>query len=281
VNNKIHIIKASGERQVFDEKKIYDTARRAGASEKLAEKVRDAVQKKLYPNISSDKILNYVLSYLNKKENKIASRYSLKKAIMELGPSGYSFEKYIAIILKEYGYQVKTNQFIKGHCLTYEIDVVAEKDNKVFVVECKYHNHPGLRSDSKVALYSHARFLDIEKAWKKKSGKICDPCKKLLITNTRCTSDAIKYAECVGMGIIGWHYPKKQSLEYLIEQKKLYPITCLVSLKRQARDALISNDIILTKDLLSIDLSILSNKSGIPLEKLKLFQFQAKDLQNN
>ena len=280
MNNKIHIIKASGERQVFDEKKIYDTARRAGASEKLAEKVRDAVQKKLYPNISSDKILNYILEYLNKKEKVVATRYSLKRAIMELGPSGYPFEKYIAMILKEYGYQVKTNQFIKGHCLTYEIDVLAEKGNKVFIVECKYHNRPGLRSDSKVALYSHARFLDIEKEWKKESGKICNPCKKLLITNTKCTINAIKYAECVGMGIISWHYPEKQSLEGLIEQKKLYPITCLPSLKRQSRNNLIAANIVLAKNLLDIDLKILFQKSGVSLKELKILQVEAQNLQN-
>ena len=163
IKNKIYITKASGEKEFFNEMKIYKTARRAGASKQLAEEVKTAIQKKLYPGIGSNKILDYILRYLDKKEKRVAIRYSLKRAIMELGPCGFSFEKYVAMILKEYGYQVKINQFIKGYCLTYEIDILAEKENKVYVVECKYHNFPGLRSDAKVVLYSNARFLDIKK----------------------------------------------------------------------------------------------------------------------
>jgi len=48
-----------------------------------------------------------------------------------------------------------------------------------------------------------------------------------LVTNTRCTSDAIQYAECVGLRIMSWRYPATGSLEKMIEEKRLYPATIL------------------------------------------------------
>ena len=265
------ITKASGEKELFDGAKIYRTARSAGADKNLAKDVRRMIEKKIYSDISSNKILNYILSYLNKKGKKVAVKYNLKRAIMKLGPCGYSFEKYVAMILKEYGYQAKINQFIKGYCLTYEIDILAQKDNRIFVVECKYHNSPGSRSDTKVVLYSNARFLDIKK-------QICQPCKALLVTNTKCTTSAVKYAKCAGMDIISWHYPKGKSLENLIERKKLYPITCFPSLSRDDRNKLIANNVILLKDLLNLNLKKLAQKSGISFIKLQKLKDQAENI---
>jgi len=280
-NKNIYITKASGKKELFDGRKIYRTAIRAGASNQLAKETEQEIEKKLEPNISSNKILNYALEYLKNKEKTVAIKYNLKRGIMELGPSGYPFEKYVGMILKEYGYAVQLNQQIQGHCLTYEIDVLAEKENKIFVVECKYYNRPGLRSNSKVALYTYARFLDIKKHWTEKLNKPCNPCKGLLVTNTKCTTDAIKYAKCVGMEIIGWHYPEKQGLEHLIEQKKLYPITSFPSLKKQIKDQLISNDVILIKDLLNLNIEKLAQKSGIPIKELQVLKNTAQNIYKN
>jgi len=278
-NKKIYITKASGEKELFNEMKIYKTVIKAGASQQLAEEVKNEIQKKIKPNINSDVILNDVLEYLNKREKTVAIKYSLKKGIMDLGPSGYSFEKYIAMILKEYGYTIKLNQFIKGHCLTYEIDILAKKENKIFITECKYYNRPGLRSDTNIALYTHARFLDIKKHWIEKLNKSFSY-NGLLVTNTKCTTNAIKYIECVGeMNVIGWHYPKTQNLESLIEQKKLYPITCFPFLKNQIKNNLIANNIILIKDLLALDFKTLSQKfEGITLKEFQTLQDAAHNI---
>ena len=107
--------------------------------------------------------------------------------------------------------------------------------------------------------------------------KIYQSCKALLVTNTKCTTNAVKYAKCVGMDIIGWHYPKKESLENLIEQKKLYPITCFPFLKRQTRNQLIANNIILIKDLLDLDIRKLFQKSKISLKELQSLKDAAQN----
>ena len=172
-----------------------------------------------------------------------AAKYSLKRAIMHLGPGGFYFERYMAAVLKAYGYQTKYNQFLMGKCTEHEVDIVAEREGKKYMIECKFHTNPGRKSDLKVALYVYARFLDL-----KDKNKFTEP---VLITNTRFTSEAIKYSKCMGTKVIGWHYPRgKESLEHYIESKKLYPVTVLTSLTGHLSRRFREVNIVLASDLL-------------------------------
>ena len=102
---------------------------------------------------------------------------------------------------------------MQGACVSHEIDVIAEKTTAALVIECKFHNQPGTKSDVKVALYVQARFEDIQKQWQKQP----EPSRKFhevwLATNTKLTSDAIQYASCVGLKAIGWDYPPNNGLQ--------------------------------------------------------------------
>ena len=51
---------------------------------------------------------------LKGKSKHVAAKYHLKGAIMELGPSGYPFEKFVAAILSHQGYKVQIGQIVKG-----------------------------------------------------------------------------------------------------------------------------------------------------------------------
>ncbi|MCL4418273.1 MAG: restriction endonuclease [Actinobacteria bacterium] len=168
---------------------------------------------------------------------------------MKLGPTGYLFEKYIARIFQEYGYTTEVGRIVIGHCVNHEVDVIAIQNNRHFMIECKYHNEPGTRSDVKIALYIYARFLDVERAWKLKEGHESMFHQAWLVTNTKCTSDAIRYASCMNMRIIAWNYPKEGSLEYLIENKYLYPITILPALQTIDIVKLNSSGVLLAKEL--------------------------------
>src|SRR5205085_12654308 len=105
-----------------------------------------------------------------------------------LGPTGYPFEDFIARILQSFGYSTKVRQFLMGKCVSHEIDIVAEKSGKSCMIEAKFHNNPGIRSEIHVALYTQARFQDVklrntlDSAW--------------LVTNTKTTVDANTYALC-------------------------------------------------------------------------------------
>ncbi|MDP3990928.1 MAG: restriction endonuclease [Candidatus Nealsonbacteria bacterium] len=262
------IIKASGEKEKFNKEKLHNSLKRAGAEPGLAQKISQEVARSVHPGADTGKIFNQTFRSLQKASPILAAKYNLKRAIMELGPTGFPFEKYIAEILKEYGYNVRVGQQVQGHCVSHEVDIIARKENKHFMIECKYHNSRGNRSDVKVAMYTYARFLDVKKffhqAW--------------LITNTKCTSQAVRYARCVGLKIISWRYPKNESLEYLIEKKGLYPITILPSLNRYARERLAESKIMLARDLLKYSVNDLARLTGLRSNAVKNLQKEAKEL---
>ncbi len=257
------IIKASGEKEKFSEEKLYESLKRAGVKSEFARSVVKEVGKKVKPDITSEDILKHASRCITKRDPILAARYNLKHAIMALGPSGFLFEQYVAAILEEYGYDTEVGIMVRGGCVTHEVDVVARKENKHFMIECKYHNSRGIYSDLKVALYTHARFLDIKKVWEAQSGHKYFFHQPWLVTNTKCTSQAIQYAECAGLRIISWRYPKDAGLESLVEEKGLYPVTVLPSVNRYAKERLAENNIMLAKDLLDYSPNDLRKKMRI------------------
>lgn len=274
----IDIIKADGEKQKFKKEKLERSLKRVGVRPELIKKVSGEVVKIVKPEISSEKILNKVTSELKKERPILAGRYNLKRAIMELGPTGFPFERYISEILKEYGYNTRVGIITRGYCVDHEIDVIAKKDQKHFMIECKYHNRPGIKSNVKTALYIYARFLDVKKSWEKIPGHSNLFHQPWLVTNTKCTSQAIKYAACAGLRIISWRYPKSQSLEYLIEKKGLYPITTLPSLTRFSKERLAQKNLMMAKDLLKYSAGSLSRLTGIKPRAVEKLQKEAEEL---
>jgi len=248
----MYVVKASGKREEFDVEKIRRTCLRAGASKELADKIAKEVENRAYDGITTREILDLTLKLLE-EEPEAAARYDLKRAIMSLGPAGFPFEEFMAEVLQNYGYKTKVGEILRGKCVDHEIDIMAEKDGERYLVECKYHNASGIYTDLKVALYTHARFLDLSKnfdhAW--------------LACNTRCTKEARGYAKCVGLKITSWRYPK-ESLEKMIEKKKLYPVTTLRSIKGFAKDRLFQARIMLAKDLLNYGPEDLKRMTGLP-----------------
>ena len=240
--SEITVKKASGKYEPFSVKKLRNSLRRAGANKELIAKVLDHVEKQIYDGISTKKIYKAVYSVLGQLNHSLALRYNLKDAIMALGPSGYPFEKFVAGVLDRHGYQTKTNQIIRGHCVSHEIDIIARKENMNWMIECKFHNRPGIKSKIKEALYTYARFLDVTQTGKFDQG--------WLITNTKVTSQVINYAQCVKLQILSWDYPHKENLRYLIEKSNLHPVTCLSGLDDNERRQILQSGIVFCHDLL-------------------------------
>lgn len=253
------IIKASGEKEAFDRQKYEASLGKVGLTLAEAKAVARSVYQDLYPQIHSEQIYLKTQTVLKKANPIYAAKYGLKRAIMNLGPSGYFFERYMAAVLATYGYKTKYNQFLQGKCVEHEVDIVAERDGKKYMIECKYHNQPGVKSDVKVVLYIYARFLDLKEAH-----HFDEP---VLITNTLCTTEAIKYARCAGLKIIGWHYPLgKESLEHYIESKKLYPVTVLTNLNNYLNQAFRESNIVLASNLLKFTPALLAKKFRIKIQ---------------
>ncbi len=242
------IIKSSGEKVVFSAAKLKRSLLRSGADEKTVGAVIREITKELYPGISTKEIYNRAFSMLKKYGKSYASRYSLKKAIYELGPSGFPFEKFIAEIMKKEGYKVKTGQFLQGKCVTHEVDVVAVKDGLKHLVECKFHNEEERNCDVKIPLYVNSRFEDIHSAGnqnEKKEGQ------GWVVTNTRFTEDAMNYGNCMGLYLLSWDYPQEASLKKRIDGQKVYPVTISTLLSLEEKQFLLERDIILASQLIS------------------------------
>ncbi len=238
----VNVVKANGDKEPFSEEKVRSSIKRAGIPSEIEEQVLSHVKTKLHEDITTAEIYKHIIEFLEKSPDPFSkSRYSLKQAIMELGPTGYPFEDYVSEILRAQGYTTKVRQILEGRCVTHEIDVVAEKDGEKIVVEAKYHNGPGIKSDVHVALYTKARFDDLSQKHGFTQGWI--------VTNTKVTTDALQYALCNGIKVIGWNYPEKDSLRELVEKTKLYPITAVSSLTQAQKQLLLSNQIVLCKNI--------------------------------
>lgn len=245
----IVITKASGDREPFSEAKLRRSLDRSGASPKLVDSIIEAVVAGLQDGMTTKTIYARAFSLLRRKERTAAARYHTRAALMELGPSGHPFEKFVSELMRAQGFSTEVAMVAEGRCISHELDVVAHKGEEHIMVECKFHNQPGLKSDAKVVLYVQARFEDIERRWKAEPGHGTKLHAVWLVTNTKLTSDAIVYAECVKMKAIGWSYPLGDGLEAHIERAGLHPITCLTTLSSVQKRRLLEKDIVLCKEV--------------------------------
>lgn len=269
------IIKSTGERELFDVRKLEASLVRAGASESSVGLIAEHIQKEVRDGMSTGEIYTHAFSLLRRYEKPVALKYSVRRAVMELGPSGFPFEKFIAELFKARGFKAETNLMARGKCVEHEIDVIAWNDLKLIIAEAKFHNDMGLKSDLKVALYVKARFDDLKDTLFSADGKKRKYDEAHLITNTKFTSHAIDYAKCSGLSVIGWNYPSVGNLHNMIEDFNLHPITALTTLTGSEKRYLLSQGIVLSKNI--SDRNILKN-AGIKDAKIDAVLQEIKEL---
>jgi len=247
---EIIIVKASGEKEPFSEAKLRRSLERVRVAPAIIDDIVMQIKSELKDGTKTSDIYRRAFSLLRQYQSHTAARYSLKAAIMKLGPSGHPFEKFVGELLKAQGFSVEVSKIVPGFCVTHEIDVIGKKDNRCIMIECKFHNEHGIKSDVKIALYIQARFEDLQNQWR------AHPCsaqkfdEAWLVTNTKLTSEAIQYSECVGMKALGWNYPPQNGMETLIERAGLHPITSLTTLSDAQKRILIDNGLVLCREII-------------------------------
>jgi len=239
------IQKADGTTERFDSLKLEASLRHAGANAKTATEIRASIEKIIVPGAKTNDIYKRAFSLLRERERAVAVRYSLRRAIFELGPTGHPFEDYVAELFKREGWNVEWRRLIPGKCVPHEVDVYATRGNEHVAAELKYHNDPNYKTDVKTALYVKARFDDI---WQcdPRQGVQCPVDRGMLITNTKFTSQAIQYASCAGLELLGWSYPLEGNLYDRIIAAGVYPVTALTTLKKMEKQLLIQQGVIST-----------------------------------
>lgn len=251
--DEIFIVKGNGEREPFNLFKLENSLLRAGATPVAIEKVLHKIQSEIKDEMTTSDIYHRAFFLLKQYEQPSAARYSIRKAIQDLGPTGFLFEKLVGEIFRAQGFTVETGQMVKGYCTEHEIDLIAYNDQKLVMGEVKFHNQPGMTSDLKVALYVKARFDDLRKTHFNYGGKERTLSEGFLITNTKFTKTAIGYAMCSGVSLIGWNYPSRGNLHHLIELYHLDPITCLSTITTDEKHYLLEKGVITCKQLLQND----------------------------
>jgi hypothetical protein len=273
-NKRIFITKASGVQDEYSSEKLRHSLAKSGANNATIDTILAEIESKLYDGISTKKIYQAAFNLLKRGSRSHAGRYNLKRAIMALGPSGFPFEKYIAAIFEWQGYKTQTQLFLQGACVTHEIDILAENATEFLLIECKYHNSVGIVSDVKIPLYIHSRYQDVLKNWH--NPDTTKPLNCCLVTNTKFSSDAVTYGNCIGIKLLGWDYPTKKSLSSLIDKSGLYPITCLTTLTNKEKENVLADGIVLCTALLQQQ--VVLSKAGIGQSRMESVLAEIKSL---
>ncbi|SIR21417.1 ATP cone domain-containing protein [Maribacter ulvicola] len=245
----IDIIKSSGKKMKFSLDKLRNSLKHSGANHELVEEIVSKVNDELFEGITSNEIYNRAYSLLKKNKSVFASKYKLKKAIYELGPTGFPFERFIAAILQYSGYEVDVDIILNGACVTHEIDVIAEKNGTATLIECKFHNEEGRNCNVKIPLYIHSRYNDVKAYWVTNTNN--KPLQKgWVVTNTRFTEDALTYGKCADLYLLSWDFPKDDGLKDRIDRLGLYPITVSSLLSKREKQFLLSRNVVLCRQLI-------------------------------
>lgn len=266
----LKIKKKSGIKENFSQDKLRISLKYAGASEELARKIAQEVEAKCISGTSTYKIYALAFTRLKKISRTLASHYSIRKALLELGPDGYLFEVFIASLFESKGFKIELNQIKKGKCVNHEVDVIASKRDIKNFVECKFHNRQGTKNDLKVALYVKARSDDL---FLNKENKLTS---FWLISNTKFSKDAIDFAECSGLKLLGPTYPLTNSLLNWIKETRNHPISCLTRLKKGDLKKVLSHKIVNTDQL--IKERVLLENIGLSKEQIDLIFEEIKNL---
>lgn len=238
---------------------------RMGATRAVAELIADQIEARIYDGISTKKILQMIFRLLRKHKPLIKYQIDLRRALSLLSPTP-DFEQFIQLLLNEHGYEVTSNQIIRGRCVEHEVDAIARKNGETCIVEVKHHYKYHTPTSLDVSRISRAVFEDVTEGYELglNSVKIDYA---LIVCNTKLSDHSKRYADCRGIRHIGWSSPKNRDLQTMIEEKQLYPITFLKELNADARQKLTSNGVVLLKELTEQNPVVLRRKTGVSKEE--------------
>ncbi|MFA6095370.1 MAG: ATP cone domain-containing protein [Candidatus Paceibacterota bacterium] len=273
---EVTIRKANGERQAFDIAKLVESLSEAGADSTTAQDIARHIEQELHDGMTTHEIYSHAFRLLRKTARPVAATYSIRRAVQELGPDGFPFERFIAEIFKAKGYEAVNDQIVQGGCVEHEMDVVAWNKDKLIMVEAKFHNELGIKSDLKVALYIKARFDDLAEGAFDYGGRERKLDEGWLITNTKFTDMAIRYGECQKLNMVGWNYPARGNLQHLIEEADFHPLTVLTTLTKNEKFTLLHRGLVLVKHVIEREHELES--FGIPRENIARIIEEAREI---
>lgn len=245
----LYVTKYSGEKVAFNPDSLKNSLSKSGASEEQVNHVFNQIKEHLYEGITTKNLYQIAFKLLKRERNVFAARYSLKKALRDLGPAGYFFEQWVGKLFEHYGYKTLTGKILQGKAVTHEVDVIAQKPDSLIFAECKFRNTVDSRISVTNPMYFLSRLKDLSEINFNFFGKETKLTEGYLVTNAYLTKDAISFADFYGINIISWDYPQQSSLKLRVDKGMLYPITCLTTISAAEKNKLLEAGCILVKDI--------------------------------
>lgn len=217
---KVWVRKFDGQKEPFDRQKALNSILRAGASKKNAPLVLAKIENRLYPGISTKEIYGFLHQELKQSGLKPESKFfRLREALGKMPPM--DFEKLVAQILSLERFNSEWNVFLQGYCTEHQIDVLASNKGQFYLVEVKRRRNPHRDTGLGEVIELWGRFKDIgENSKNERTIK-----EAWLITNTKFSLHAKKFARCRGIKLLGWRYnttklseSKTEGLERILER---------------------------------------------------------------
>lgn len=257
------IKKPNGEVVEFNPDRVFAVCRRLGVSKKIANSVVSSIASKLKDSDTTKRIAELVREALPLPFSLL---YGLREAVAALGPA--KFELYVGRVLTANGYTCITNVIVKGEVIEHEVDVIAAKGNNIYMIECKHHINPHRDCGLDNVLQLQATLEDINAGYWKKQNQY-NFTRGWLVTNTRFSEHARRYAAAKNITLSGWR-EGNLSLTRLIEQKKAFPVTML-QLPANIIAFCIQHNILTTEDFI-LNANMIYKKSGRKIVKQALTQ---------
>jgi hypothetical protein len=255
------IVKNNGESVEFSSQKIQRTLKRTGATPDIIKAVVADVEKRVRPGMTTRELSRLVRDELRQESTSLAHRYNLKGALLKLGPAGFKFEKYVAEILNAYGYTTELPEELQGACVRHEVDVVARKAGQTVMIEAKFRNDFSHFVRLKDTMATWTRFNDLNDG---ALMKLCPHFDQVwMVTNGQISSRSKRFGECKQMHMIGWNYPRTNSLANMVDHAYLYPVTVIDSLSRTEIESLAEHDYLLCRDLADKDPERIAWETGL------------------
>lgn len=273
----IQIKKQSGEIVSFDKNSLHRSLINSGANLEDANQICDKITNEIYNGISTKELYEKAFGLLKNLKSSVAARYSLKRALQDLGPEGFFFEKWVAKIFEVQGYDTITSQTLTGKStINHEVDVIISNKTEDIVCECKFRNDIDAKISVTTPMYFLSRFIDLKDNSFTFFNRPFKPQKGYLITNAFFTTDSIAFAECYDISLISWNYPEDKSIKRLTDYHGLYPITCLTTLTKKEEQILLSKNCILVREL--VKNPVLLDHFKFSAERKELILKEAEEL---
>ena len=273
---EIRVKKFDGSLEPYDREKIVSFGIRMGVSGRDAAQIADKLETQIYDEISTKRILQLARRYLKQYKPEIGLRRDLRTSICLLR-SKPDWELFLQLLMKERGYEVEENRILKGKCVDNEIDGILRTKTQTIMLEAKHHINPHTKTSLDVQREVWAIYVDLKEGYAAAYHDF-DFTGALIICNTKFSKEGKKYANCRGIGTLGWKEPFHTGLEVLIEAENFYPITILREIDKKTQITLGDFGIILLKQMINADLEKIAHMTGINIKKIEKIAENARKI---